>query len=76
MTSGDVGWLRDVPGVEVVEFDGGYALFEADETVAQAVLAAALGRAPVRSFAPVRPTLGEIFREVVTDSDPVIEEVR
>jgi ABC-2 type transport system ATP-binding protein len=71
VTSGDVGWLRDVPGVEVVEFDGGYALFESDEGVAQTVLAAALGRAPVRSFAPVRPTLGEIFREVVTDSEPM-----
>jgi ABC-2 type transport system ATP-binding protein len=69
VTSGDLGWLRDVPGVEVVEFDGGYALFESDEAVAQTVLAAALDRAPVRSFAPVRPTLGEIFREVVTDSE-------
>jgi ABC-2 type transport system ATP-binding protein len=69
VTSGDLGWLRDVPGVEVVEFDGGYALFESAEAVAQTVLAAALDRAPVRSFAPVRPTLGEIFREVVTDSE-------
>ncbi len=73
-TSGDVGWLREVPGVDVVEFDGGYALFEADEPTAQTALAEALRRAPVRAFAPVRPTLGEIFREVVADAVP--EEVR
>jgi ABC-2 type transport system ATP-binding protein len=74
VSAGDTGWLRGVPGVDVLEFDGGYALFEADEAVAQSVLRSALDRAPVRSFTPVRPTLGEIFREVVTDAVP--EEVR
>ena len=73
-SSGDVGWLREVSGVDVVEFDGGYALFEADEQTAQSVLADAVRRAPVRAFAPVRPTLGEIFREVVADA--VLEESR
>lgn len=73
-SNGDVGWLREVPGVTVGEFDGGYAVFEADDAVAQAVLADALRRAPVRSFTPVRPTLGEIFREVVVDAEP--EEAR
>jgi ABC-2 type transport system ATP-binding protein len=76
LSTGDAGWLRDVPGVEVVDFDGGYALFEADELTAQSVLRAAVDRAPVRSFAPVRPTLGEIFREVVTDAAPTEEEAR
>lgn len=70
VSTGDAGWLRDVPDVRVVDFDGGYALFEADEAVAQSVLRSALDRAPVRSFAPVRPTLGEIFREIVTDAQP------
>ena len=70
VSTGDAGWLRDVTGVRVVDFDGGYALFEADESVAQSVLRSALDRAPVRSFAPVRPTLGEIFREIVTDAQP------
>ncbi len=67
VTEGDVAWLRGVPGVDVVDFDGGYALFDAEESVAQLVLRDAVGRAAVRSFAPVRPSLGEIFREVVTD---------
>jgi ABC-2 type transport system ATP-binding protein len=73
-TAGDVGWVRELPGVDVVEFDGGYALFEADEATAQTVLAEAMRRAPVRAFTPVRPTLGEIFREVVADAVP--EEAR
>ncbi|MFI2752518.1 ABC transporter ATP-binding protein [Cellulomonas sp. P22] len=67
----DVGWLRDVRGVEVVDFDGGTALFEAPDAVVQDVLRAALERGPVLSFGPVRPTLGEIFRDIVTDApDP------
>ncbi len=62
----DVGWLRGVPGVRVVEFSGGSALFEADdEAVVQGVLRTALEHGPVTTFAPVVPTLGEIFREVV-----------
>ncbi|MGN8246127.1 ABC transporter ATP-binding protein [Cellulomonas soli] len=64
----DVGWVRSVPGVQVVEFDGGSVLFEATQEVAQEVLRAALGRGPVASFGPVRPSLGEIFREVVADA--------
>ncbi len=73
-STGDLGWLRGRQGVDVVEFDGGWALFEAPVDAAQDVLAEAVRRAPVRSFAPVRPTLGEIFREVVADA--VVEEVR
>ena len=73
-SAGDLGWLRDHPGVSVAEFDGGYALFDADETAAQAALTEALRRAPVHAFTPIRPTLGEIFREVVADA--VLEEAR
>ncbi len=69
LTDGDAGWVRSAPGVQVVDFDGGYVLFEAEEDAAQAVLRDALGRAAVRSFAPVRPTLGEIFRGVVADAE-------
>ncbi len=76
-SGGDAGWLRAVPGVELVDFDGGYALFEAADDVAQHVLRSALDRGTVQSFAPVRPTLGEIFREVVADAPAdVLEEVR
>lgn len=70
----DMGWLRDVPGVRVDELAGGSAVFEADDAVAQHVLATALARGPVRAFTPVRPTLAEIFRDVVADQ-PELQEV-
>ncbi|CAQ01062.1 ABC transporter ATP-binding protein [Clavibacter sepedonicus] len=63
--AGDGGWVRDVPGVEVVEFDGGYVLFEADEEARQRVLAEAVSRGSVTGFTRRRPTLSEIFQEVV-----------
>ena len=61
----DAAWVREVPEVTVHEFDGGYVLFEADETAAQSVLQRAATRGAVQRFAPRRPTLTEIFREVV-----------
>lgn len=72
-TAGDTGWVRDVPGAGVVDFAAGSVLFEAPDDVAQHVLRSALDRAPVSAFGPVRPTLGEIFREVIAD-EPVLEE--
>ncbi|SIN43062.1 ABC transporter ATP-binding protein [Micromonospora cremea] len=61
----DAGWVRDEPGVSLVELDGARAVFDlpagADE---QPVLHAALARGPVRAFRPVSPSLTEIFREV------------
>ena len=61
----DAGWVRDQPGVTIVDLDGARAVFDlapgADD---QEVLRAALARGPVRSFGPVTPTLTEIFREV------------
>jgi ABC-2 type transport system ATP-binding protein len=68
-SGGDMGWLRTEPGVQVVEFDGGYALFDADEATSQRVLRAALDTAPVTQFAPVRPRLAEIFRDIVQDEE-------
>ncbi|MGD9607165.1 MAG: ABC transporter ATP-binding protein [Leucobacter sp.] len=64
---GDAGWVREQPGVEVSHLDGGYARFEAEnDEAAQAVLALAVGgRAPVRRFGQVTPTLAQIFKEVV-----------
>ena len=62
----DAGWLRDVPGVTIVSLDGPRAVFDLSASVEdQAVLRAALDRGPVRSFGPVRPSLSEIFREVI-----------
>ncbi|MBQ1013589.1 ATP-binding cassette domain-containing protein [Micromonospora sp. M51] len=65
VVAADAGWVRDHPGVTVVELDGPRVVFDlpagADE---QPVLQAALARGPVRAFRPVSPSLTEIFREV------------
>ena len=66
VSRGDAGWLRDEPGITVLDFDGGYALFDADDdSAAQRVLRGAVSRGDVVSFAPQRPTLAEIFKEVI-----------
>lgn len=63
---GDLGWLREVPGVTVVDFDGGHALFEtADAAVAQSVLKRAVADGAVQRFAPRHPSLAQIFRAVI-----------
>ena len=63
---GDLGWLRGVPGVIVVDFDGNHALFEtADAAVAQSVLKRAVADGAVHRFAPQHPSLAQIFREVI-----------
>lgn len=65
-TDGDAGWIRDVPGIEVVDFAGGYAVFEAEtEAASQSVLHQAVSRGTVRAFSPQRPSLATIFKEVV-----------
>ena len=66
VSAGDAGWLRDEPGVEVLDFDGGYAVFDADgDETAQRVLRRAVARGDVASFAPQHPTLAQIFKEVI-----------
>jgi ABC-2 type transport system ATP-binding protein len=63
---GDAGWLRQETGVTVLDFDGGYALFEVDNAdTAQRVLQRAVATAPVRQFAPQHPSLAQIFKEVI-----------
>lgn len=61
----DAAWVRELPGIEVVELDGDYVLFEAERADAQEALQHAARRGEVLRFAPRRPTLTEIFREVV-----------
>jgi ABC-2 type transport system ATP-binding protein len=66
----DAGWVRELPGVRVVELDGNYAQFEVDRgdeglAAAQAVLTRALSAGPVARFTPLHPTLAQIFKEVV-----------
>ncbi|MFJ4999176.1 ABC transporter ATP-binding protein [Microbacterium sp. NPDC088619] len=66
VSAGDAGWLRAEPGVTVVDFEGGYALFDADTVdTAQRVLRTAVERGDVASFAPKHPSLAQIFKEVI-----------
>ncbi|WP_314095894.1 ATP-binding cassette domain-containing protein [Microbacterium foliorum] len=66
VSAGDAGWLRGEPGVTVVDFEGGYALFDADgPDTAQRVLRTAVERGDVASFAPKHPSLAQIFKEVI-----------
>ncbi|MDD7928616.1 ABC transporter ATP-binding protein [Microbacterium thalli] len=71
VSTGDAGWLRTEPGVEVIEFDGGYALFDvdADET-AQRILRRAVEQGDVASFTPRHPSLAQIFTEVIQEVAP------
>ncbi|KAM9863298.1 ABC transporter ATP-binding protein [Leucobacter sp. BZR 635] len=67
-SAADAGWVREQPGVSVTHLDGGFARFETDsDEAAQAVLthAVQLSDTVVRSFAPVTPSLAQIFREVI-----------
>ncbi|PFG19014.1 ABC transporter ATP-binding protein [Serinibacter salmoneus] len=63
----DAGWVRTVPGVSVSELAGNLVTFTAGENAAQAVARGAVERGGLRTFRPVRPTLGEIFRDIVVD---------
>lgn len=62
----DPGWAQAVPGVEVLTQDGDRTRIRlmpgADD---QAVLRAALAAGPVREFRRRRPTLAELYRDVV-----------
>ena len=62
----DLGWLRDEPGVEVIDIDGPTAqvAFDGDAT-AQRILTAALQRGAVHSFGPIVRPLSDYYREVV-----------
>lgn len=64
-TTSDTGWVRDVPGITVIDLDGPSVLIEpAGEEVAERLLADAVSRGGVREFSRIRPTLSEIYREV------------
>ncbi|GAB2457242.1 ABC-2 type transport system ATP-binding protein [Conyzicola lurida] len=63
---GDAGWLRDEAGVTVLDFDGGYSLFDVDtDETAQRVLQRAIATSTVERFAPQLPSLSQIFKEVI-----------
>jgi len=64
--TGDAGWLREEPGVNVVDFEGGSAVFDVDDpATAQRVLRRALQDGDVARFGPQHPTLAQIFKEVI-----------
>jgi ABC-2 type transport system ATP-binding protein len=61
-------WDAGLPGVRLLRTDGSRRLFELDPGVDdQALLQAALATGPVREFAGVEPTLGELFRTVIDE---------
>jgi ABC-2 type transport system ATP-binding protein len=62
-TEPDAGWLREEPGVRVVDVDGAQAILELDDVARDRVLTHAVGRG-LREFTPLVPTLSEIYREV------------
>lgn len=65
-STSDTGWLRTQPGIQVTAFDGGTAQFTADEpAAAHAALRTALTHGDVTSFTPLRPSLAQIFKEVI-----------
>ncbi len=70
VTAHDAGWVRQVPGVRLVELDGATAVFEGGDQVAQQVLARAIQQDTVLSFGPVHASLSEIFKDIVIDEEP------
>ncbi|GAB3142716.1 ABC transporter ATP-binding protein [Marisediminicola antarctica] len=66
LVAGDASWVREVPGVRVVELASGRALFDvAAPPFAQDVLRRAIAADTVRGFVRKRPSLAQIFREVI-----------
>jgi len=66
VVDGDAGWVRDQPGVKVVELDGARVVFDVESGPdAQPVLREAVNRGTVHTFGKVVPSLAEIFREVI-----------
>ncbi len=64
-TESDLGWLRDHPGVQVLDLDGAEASVAfANEAAEQSVLTEAMRRGPVRAFGPTIRPLSDIYREI------------
>jgi ABC-2 type transport system ATP-binding protein len=69
--SAPAGWTAVLPGVRLVAHEGARTVVELDPgTDDQTVLRAALTSGPVRSFGYRRPSLTELFRDVVSQEIP------
>lgn len=60
----DAGWVREMRGVSEPDVSGREATFVLEPGAENDLLAEAMRRGSVLEFAPVRPTLGEIYRKV------------
>jgi ABC-2 type transport system ATP-binding protein len=65
LAASDASWLESEPGVASTERSEGIVRFDADAETAQHVLRRALSSGTVTRFEPLRPTLAQIFREVI-----------
>ncbi len=68
-------WTSGLAGVRLLEHTGDGSVLELDpDADDQAVLRAALATGPVRSFARRRPSLTELFRDVVSEHDTAADD--
>ncbi|MGO2863558.1 MAG: ABC transporter ATP-binding protein [Brevibacterium sp.] len=64
-TESDMGWVRELPDITVIELDGTWVRFSADSAdAAEEVMRRALSAGSVRSFAPHTVALNRLFQEV------------
>ncbi|MDN6193237.1 MAG: ABC transporter ATP-binding protein, partial [Brevibacterium sp.] len=64
-TDADMGWVREMPDITVIEFDGSWVRFTAPTPdLAEAVLHRAITVSSVKSFAPHTVALNRLFQEV------------
>ncbi len=68
-------WIGQVPGARVVSVEDSRTVLEVDDSagpdVDQAMLTAAMAAGQVHEFGPVRPSLVELYRDVVTGDEAV-----
>jgi ABC-2 type transport system ATP-binding protein len=62
-TEPDAGWLRDEPGVTVLDVDGPTAVIEVADGAHERLLSRAVSHG-LTEFTPLQPSLSDIYREV------------
>lgn len=62
-------WLQTIPGILLTEQKNNTFTFDADFQTAQQVLKVALEHGPVHEFKPVKPSLTQLFKNVVQDPE-------